>query len=340
MARFHAIFRPATPVPRNGVDVVRSATRSTDCVAFPNGSTVKRTIPSVPGFALACVIGAGELFAQDVQPRVYTPAPVGINLVTLGYSYSSGAVLYDKTIPIEDASARVHSLSAAYSRSIGLFGSAGRIDLAVPFVSGEWVGELKQLASSASRTGFGDPVLRVALFPVGAPALSRQEFAGFKPRTTLGVTVRLHMPLGQYDPDKLINLGSNRWVLSPQVGVSHPAGRFLLEAYAGAWFFSDNDEFLGTKTFSQDPLYTIQVHVGYSFPKGIWIAVSSRQSLGGATRVDRGEKTDPESNNRLGLTFNVPLGKGFSLKLAATTGVTATVGNDYDTFVAALQKAW
>ena len=124
------------------------------------------------------------------------------------------------------------------------------------------------------------------------------------------------------------------------IASSHPAGRFLLEVYAGAWFFSDNDEFLGTRTFSQDPLYTIQVHVGYSFPKGIWIAMSSRQSLGGAARVDIGEKTDPESNNRLGLTFNVPLGKGFSLKLAATTGVTATVGNDYDTFVAVLQKAW
>ena len=42
------------------------------------------------------------LMAQDVQPRVYAPAPTGVNVLTLGYAYSSGDVLFDKTIPIEE----------------------------------------------------------------------------------------------------------------------------------------------------------------------------------------------------------------------------------------------
>ena len=55
----------------------------------------------------------GGLDAQDVQPQVYVPAPVGVNLFTMGYAFSTGAVLFDKTIPIEDANADIHSVTAA-----------------------------------------------------------------------------------------------------------------------------------------------------------------------------------------------------------------------------------
>ena len=113
--------------------------------------------------------------------------------------------------------------------------------------------------------------------------------------------------------------------------------QFTFEAYAGVWFFTDNTKFLGTQIKSQDPLITFQVHVSYSFPSGNWIAVSSRQSLGGAVTIDGGQTSDPETNNRLGLTFSVPVMSRYSLKLFATTGVTATAGNDYSTFGLAWQ---
>ncbi|KPK61878.1 MAG: hypothetical protein AMS21_08710 [Gemmatimonas sp. SG8_38_2] len=275
--------------------------------------------------------------AQDVQPQVYTPAPVGVNLLTLGYAFSTGAVLFDKTIPIENANADIHSISAAYSRSIGLFGLAGRADIAVPFVVGSWEGEVERTEQNTSRTGFADPTLRFALFIAGAPALTQEEFAGFKPKTILGFTLRLRMPLGQYDANRLVNLGTNRWTISPQLGISHLAGRIGLEAYAGVWFFTDNDEFLGTQTQSQDPLYTIQVHASYRFRSRLWIAASSRQSLGGAVSVDGGDKLEAETNNRVGLTLALPLGTRNALKLVATTGLKATVGNDYSTFAVVWQ---
>ena len=214
---------------------------------------------------------------------------------------------------------------------------AGRADVAVPFVVGTWEGEVERTEQSTSRTGFGDPMLRFALFVAGAPALTKEEFAGFQPKTIVGLTLRLRLPLGQYESNKLVNLGSNRWMISPQLGVSHLAGRFRLEAYAGAWLFTDNDEFLGTQTQSQDPLYTFQVHVAYRFRPRLWIAASSRQSLGGAVSVDSGDKLESETNNRVGLTLVLPLSAGHALRIAATTGLTATVGNDYTTFGAAWQ---
>jgi hypothetical protein len=298
-----------------------------------------RRVRTVAVAGLCLFVPAG-LVCQDVQPRVYTPAPVGVNLITLGYGYSAGAVLFDKTIPIEDAEADIHSLNLAYSRSIGLLGMAGRVDVAVPFVIGDWEGAVTQTFQTASRNGFADPVLRFAVFFVGAPALKREEFAVFRPKTIVGATLRAGVPLGQYDPTRLVNLSSHRWTLSPQLGVSHLAGRFILEASAGVWLFTDNGEFLGTSTQAQDPLYTFQAHVGYRFPRGLWIAASSRQSLGGAIRIDGGDKLAIEANNRVGLTLGVPIGRRYAIRLAATTGVTATVGNDYRTVAAAWQMVF
>ena len=59
--------------------------------------------------------------------------------------------------------------------------------------------------------------------------------------------MRLQLPLGQYETNKVINIGSNRWVFSPQIGVWHVVRNLTFEAYAGVWLFTDNDEFLGTK---------------------------------------------------------------------------------------------
>jgi hypothetical protein len=280
---------------------------------------------------------AAILNAQDVQPRVYTPAPTGVNLLTLGYAYSTGSVLFDKTVPIEDATGNIHSFNLAYSRSIAVFGLAGRADVAVPFVTGDWEGEVANSVQRTSRTGIGDPVIRYSLFIFGAPALTREEFAGFQPKTIVGVTMRMQLPLGQYDASKIINLGSNRWVFSPQIGLWHVVDQFTFEAYAGVWFFTDNTKFLGTQIKSQDPLVTFQAHVSYLFPNGNWIAVSSRQSLGGAVTIDGTDRLEPEANNRLGLTFSVPVMSRYSLKLFATTGIKATMGNDYSTFGVAWQ---
>jgi hypothetical protein len=277
------------------------------------------------------------LNAQDVQPRVYAPAPTGVHLLTMGYAYSNGAMLFDKTIPIEGVQANIHAFSAAYSASTSLFGMAGRFDVAAPLVIGNWEGKLMEENQSTSRTGIGDPVLRYALFISGAPALSKEKFGGFQPKTIVGVTMRIQVPLGQYDSSKLINLGSNRWVFSPQVGVWHRVGNFTLEAYAGIWLFTDNKAFLGTQVRSQEPLFTFQLHASYEFRGGIWIAASTRQSLGGAVSIEAGDRLDPETNNRVGLTLSIPVRPRHTLKLLGTTGLFTTIGNDYNTLALAWQ---
>lgn len=158
------------------MEKIKNLERSQKCRAakLPNKVFALGTT-AVAAYFLLC---PARLKAQDVQPRVYSPAPVGVNLFTLGYAFSTGAVLFDKTIAIEDATAEIHSITAAYSRSIGLFGMAGRADVALPLVTGDWAGVVAKTVQTTSRTGFGDPVLRFALFFFGAPALTPEEFRG------------------------------------------------------------------------------------------------------------------------------------------------------------------
>ena len=70
----------------------------------------------------------------------------------------------------------------------------------------------------------------------------------------------MSVPVGQYDTDKLLNNGTNRWSIKPELGISKALGPLILELAAGATFYTDNDDFFGGKTRTQDPLYSVQGH--------------------------------------------------------------------------------
>ena len=52
---------------------------------------------------LAILAAARPATAQDMEPRAFSPVPVGLNFVALAYAYSYGNVLFDPAIPIEQA---------------------------------------------------------------------------------------------------------------------------------------------------------------------------------------------------------------------------------------------
>ena len=58
----------------------------------------------------------------------------------------------------------------------------------------------------------------------------------------------MNLPIGQYDTSQAVNLGTNRWQVTPALALSHRMGRWITELYAGVWLFSDNTEFLEDNT--------------------------------------------------------------------------------------------
>jgi hypothetical protein len=161
-----------------------------------------------------------------------------------------------------------------------------------------------------------------------------------EPKTTLGMSVTVNIPTGEYFSDKLVNIGTNRWAAKTELGVTHPVGKWLLEAYAGAWWFEDNDEFFGGQRREQDPLASVQVHVSYTFKPRLWLALNTTYYEGGQSTVNGVDKDDRQSNSRAGLTFSVPVGKDYSIKFNWSRGATTRIGSNFTNYGISLQYAW
>jgi hypothetical protein len=171
--------------------------------------------------------------------------------------------------------------------------------------------------------------------------MSVEAFRKAPRRTILGVSLALQAPTGEYDETKLINLGTNRFALKPEIGVSVPAGRWYLDAYAGVWFFETNDHFYpGNATKRQDPLVALQAHASYTLKNRAWFALDATWYGGGSATVNSNPPSTRQNNSRYGGTFSVPLTRRQSMKVAASTGMSTRTGSDFDTLLVAWQVVW
>ncbi len=289
---------------------------------------------------LPCMLIAAGAGAQELEPRAYAPAPVGLNFVLFAGSRSTGEILPDPSVPIDDIEATIDAGVAGYGRTFALFGQSASFGLAVPYVWGDVSGNVGEERQRVTREGLGDIRLRLATNLIGGPALSAREFAQRTPKTTLGASLVVIAPTGEYFPDKLINLGTNRWAFKPELGLSVPHNRWMFDAYAGVWLFTDNDDFYGGVRRSQDPITTIQGHVSYTVRPRLWIAIDSTYYFGGQSTVGGVLKADRKENSRLGVTMSVPMGASQSLKFSWSEGASTRTGNDFSTFGVAWQYAW
>nr|WP_255208809.1 transporter [Paraburkholderia youngii] len=215
------------------------------------------------------VLLAARTQAQELEPRTYSASPVGTNFVVATYTYLTGDVLTTPSLPIANVEASINSVALGYVHTFGLFGNTASLGFLLPFASGNISGEVVDAPREIHRAGLGDLSLRFAYQFLGSPALSPQEFAKRTPTTSLGASLTVVAPTGQYVPYHLINIGANRWAFKPEFGISQPWDNWFAEVTAGIWFFADNRNFLGNNTRSQEPLATFQLHAGYNFRPGL-----------------------------------------------------------------------
>jgi hypothetical protein len=277
--------------------------------------------------------------AQDLEPRAYANAPVGLNFLILGYAYSQGAVAFDESAPIEDAKLTVHSAVLAYARALDVWGRAGKVDVVLPYGSLSGTARAAGQVRERDVSGLGDPRVRFSVLLFGAPALSATEFDDYTPDLIVGASLAVTAPLGQYDSDKLVNLGTNRWSVKPEVGISKTLGAFTLELDTSVTFYTPNDDFFGGRTLKRDPVYAVQGHAIYQTRWGVWAAVDTTYYSGGRTTID-GQRGEPLENLRFGVTIAIPLDRRNSLKIHGSTGAISRVGGNFDTVGLAWQYRW
>jgi hypothetical protein len=288
-------------------------------------------------WALAAIAGVAR--AQDIEPRAFSNAPIGMNFLIAGYAVTHGSIPTG-SLPITDPHIHTDNAIVAYARVFEVFGQSGKFDAIVPYT---WLdGSAMHLGQQVEReiAGFADPRYRVSVNLYGAPALSVKEFAAYQQDLIVGVSLAVTTPWSQYDPVRVINIGTNRWSFKPEIGVSKALGPWTVEFAANATFYTDNTDFVNGNTRSQRPLYGAQGHLIYGFDSGVWTSLDATYFTGGRSTVNGVLNADLQQNWRIGGTLAFPIDRSNSIKLYASSGVSARTGNNYDLFGIAWQYRW
>lgn len=301
-------------------------------------SRVARAAARGGALVLSCLPGLGA--AQELVPAAYTPAPYGLNVITLTTTYNSGDLAFDPSAPISEADAKITISAAGYTRTLKLASRSANLGIFVPYVLGDIEGLYLGEPAAAERSGPGDLAIRAAVNLLGAPAMSPREFAAFRPRNLVGASLEIRAPTGEYDSSKLINIGTNRWAFKPEIGAVHVMGRWAVDAYVGAWFFTDNSDFFGGLTREQDPILSTQAHLRYAFGPRVWGAIDGNFWRGGQTTIGGRVSDDEQQNSRIGLTCALSLAPGHSLRVAVSRGAFTRIGGDFDSVGVSYNYNW
>jgi len=297
-------------------------------------------VPRLAWWVCACSIGSA-VGAQDLEPRTYTNAPIGLNFAIAGFADSNGGVAFDPSIALDNAHIRTAGPVIGYARSLRVANMSSKIDVGIAHACIDGRADFQGQPVSGTRCGLSDTRVRWSVNFFGAPALSPKEFAGYRQNLVIGASLQVGVPTGDYDPSRLINIGANRWSAKPEIGLSKVLGRrWSVDLALAGTFYETNDDYLGGRTRAQDPIYSFQAHAIRAFPNGVWLAIDGTRYRGGRTVTDGFADRNLQSNGRLGLTVTVPINRRQSLKLYYSTGVVTRTGTDFDTVGGAWQYRW
>ena len=296
---------------------------------------------------LLCLAPAAGV-AQDLTPRAYFPAPDTSNVVILTYAVSKGEMVFDPTLPITDATGTIHSPVVSVYHAFGLFGRSASVTASLPFAIGTISGDLAGESRAVTRRGMVDSNVRLAVNLVGGPSLSAAEFAKTPiARALLGASIKIVAPTGQYDPTRLLNIGTNRWAFKPELGYTGRTGRFVIDTFAGVWLFASNDSFGVSAaapsglTRTQAPIAAFELHVSYDVKPRLWLSADINYWRGGRTSVNGVEGSQTlQSNSRFGVTGSVPLTRRQSIKISYSDGVIVRVGGNFRVLSVGYQYGW
>jgi len=284
--------------------------------------------------------GAGAARGQELEPRIFAPLPEGLNFFAVGYLLSSGNVFLDPALPIENLDGDVHIAVLRYLRSLSLGNRPAKLRVVLPWSAGSWDGEVLGQEESRRASGMGDIRIILDVTLSGASAMSREEFQGFEAGTISGVRVQVVAPTGKYEPEELLNVGSNRWAINLQGGVSHRFQRWTLEANGGIWLFTDNEDFLGNLRLEQNPLATVKINMVRSVRPGFWFSFSGGFGYGGRTTVEGIVRDTLQRNIRLAFNLAYPLSKRTGLGVSLVSSHNLGAGAQYNALGLAYQFQW
>jgi len=263
------------------------------------------------------LLHSNPALAQFTDPHTYDNTPAGFNQVELGYGFAHGNASIDPSLVIANANLNLNQLTLDYTRYFGLAHRIMWVEAAVPVA--HLAGSITGTSIAGSTTAAGDSAYSVAMLLKGGPALTPAAFDDYTPTTTLGVSVTVTAPTGQFSSDRVLNLGADRWAVKPELALSHPFGpdqKWQLDAYLNTYFYSDNTSFRGREILRQEVLPGLEGHVSYALNESLWIAADTRYSFRGTTFVDGADQDNAQRNLIVGSEINLSINHRHALVFA------------------------
>ncbi|MEH6537580.1 MAG: transporter [Psychroserpens sp.] len=276
--------------------------------------------------------------AQDIEPRRWTALPLGTNILGVGYARTNGKIFFDPLLQVEDGTFNNDVFALQYIHSFKLGNKLARLDVFVPFSITQWEGLLGGVATTVNRNGFADPRIRLSLNFIGMSAMNpneMQEYLMANPkRTSFGVSIAVTLPLGQYFDENLLNLGQNRFIFRPQVGMVHHWGKWSYELTGSALIYTNNNNFSNGKTRKQNVVFAAQTHLIRQFKSRAWASLSLGYGLSGQSIVN----SQPNNDDRIDVLGAFSLGfvltKKQTVKLSyIRTETTKDIGADLNSII-------
>ena len=149
------------------------------------------------GLALIALVAAtstSSARAQDIEPRAYSNAPIGVNFLIAGYAYTRGGVAFGPQLPITNPNLNTSSAVVAYARVLDLWGMSAKFDATVPYTWLSGTADYKGETMSRNVNGFANSAFRLSINLYGAPAFTLKEFASWEQDLIIGASFRVTAP--------------------------------------------------------------------------------------------------------------------------------------------------
>lgn len=300
-----------------------------------------------PLLALVSLCALGHtLSAQELTPRHWSHLPIDTNIAGIGQVYTTGDIYLSPVLNAEDVEMEIHTTAVRYIRTFQALEKSARIEFAQGYQDAEWSGKLNGVDTTANREGITDSVFRLAVNLYGAPPLKGKAFQDYrksvhKSETIVGTGVVVTVPTGNYHNDKLLNIGGNRYVIRPQLGIQHNRGKWTYETTIAAWIYTENDDFWNDNKLEQDTFYAFQNHLIYTIRPGVWVSGSLGYGEGGESQVNGVDKSDRKRNLAWAFSAGYSFTPRFGIKCSYIGTETQTdKGFDSSNFVLGASYVW
>ena len=253
--------------------------------------------------------------AVDDGPRMYWNGPVGLNIMqTYAWTIHGNAVTPSGALFDKDATVDMNLVLMGYNRIFDFFGQSAIFTTMVTAGNATATFPTTPLSNiTQSSRGYGDVYFQGTFNIIGGPALSAEEFADYEQKTLLYLLLGLSTPTGEYDQDRILNMGMNRWGVRvglpfiQTLGNWEPGNITTLEILPSAWYYGDNDEFVGNSKLEQDVLYTLEAHLTHDVTPTFYVSLDYLYQSGGETTLNGVKSGDAQSADFLGATFGYQL---------------------------------